>query len=146
MRCLLVNLACFTLALAAAFAESPKQSVIVVLRFEGDHVTFVSKSVEEGGTAPQRGTPELERMFYEVRGKDGEVIYADVIVDPRSPAQEGVDAKTGKMVGGATKLSSAETTLRFPSFPDAKTFTAYRRKESDGDDEGDREVLVEVSL
>lgn len=128
-----------------AFAEEAR-SILVVLKFDGKTVSFVSKDEETGAVAPQRGTPQMEPMFYEVRGEEGEVLYSDVIIDPRHPAQEGIDEETGKMVGGATPQEAGTTHLRFPAFPKAKTFTAYRRKQTGGEDDGDREKLVEVEL
>jgi hypothetical protein len=141
LRCLVLA----AMLIGSAWAqEAEDRSVIVVVKRDGDKLTLVEKLEDPGACPPQHGTPQFARMFFEVTGEDGDVMFAATIGETRFAHGDQYDVD-GKISGGLIDAKDQRLELRFPRFEGARRFTAYRRSAS-GEDEGEREVLLEVDL
>lgn len=132
------------LAASAWAQEADDTAVIVVVKRDGDKLVLVEKLEDPGPCPPQFGTPQLARMFFEITGETGDVLYAATIGETRYVASDQVEPD-GKLSGGLIDSKDRRLELRFPRFEGARRFTAYRRI-TGGDDAEEREVLLEVDL
>jgi hypothetical protein len=137
----------FALALGGmSHAQDTQPAIIVELKFSGEDTTIevVGKTEGEVHVPQQLGVPQLTPLFFEaVGGKDGEVVYADELRDPREIR---VDRENQSDTHTLVKVDEATTFIRIPTGGKIrpKELVIYRRTSEDS--EKGRSVLLRAGL
>lgn len=132
-----------------ALAQETMPAIVVELKFIKDKIEFVSKTEKEAFVPKQYGVPQMAHIFFEAQGgKDGDVIYADELHDPRE-----VRIDTGKAdpdgegdAGGEVKIEEATTTIVIPNSGQLRPKELVVYKRTSENSENGRTVLLRVGL
>lgn len=119
----------------AAFAGDPpvepERALLITLTWDGDTVAVDKVEKKELALPNQKGFPQLQRVFYELRDANGDTHYSGGLHDPRV-----VPHKESKPKGTST--------LAVPDIEEARKLVIMQRVSKDPDN--GRKVLMEADL
>lgn len=131
-------------------------AIVVELKFSGETIEVVGKTDKEAFVPKQNGVPQMAPLWYEALGSNGEVVYADVLPDPRelridsgdpaAPDATGeTDGAAAKNPGTTVQLEEANLSIAIPAGGRRpKDLVVYRR--SSENSESGRTELLRVGL
>lgn len=128
--------------LAAQGVEELQPAVLVLLHIKGDVVELVSKKDGEDFIRRQYGVPQMEPLFFEVFGAEGEVAYAADLADPSVVHTDG-DAGEAPPPGEVA-ASEGNLSISIPTAIQPRRLVVYRRVSDDL--ENGRKVLLDLGL
>lgn len=139
IRAMVVLIVCALAGGVWAQADEQVPAVVVTLKFTGRSVELAKKETREAHVVPQYGMPQLEELFYEAYGADGEAVYAGAIDDP-------LEVHGARLPGAppdALKVKEGRVRIAIPRAAGPRQLKVFRSVEGD---DGKRELLLEVSL
>lgn len=83
MKSILIALAFAAAALAGDPPVEPERALVITLKWEGDTISVDKVEKKEVALPGQKGFPQLLKVFYELRDKNGDVHYSGSLRDPR---------------------------------------------------------------
>lgn len=129
---LVLGLAFACAAVAGDPPVEPERALVITLKWEGDTVSVDKVEKKEVALPNQKGFPQLQRVFYELRDANGDTYYSGGLHDPR-------------VVPHATTVKAKGTSvLMVPDIEEARKLVIMERVSRDPDT--GRKVVVEADL
>src|SRR5687768_9250300 len=125
VRAMVVLVACALAGGAWAQADEQAPAVVVTLSFTERGVELLRKETREAVIVPEYGFAQLEPLFFEVYGAEGEVVFAGAIDDPlevRGPRMPGTSPDVLRLKEGRVRFA-------IPQEANPRRLKVFRRTE-----------------
>lgn len=129
---LFLGLAIAGAAFCADPPVEPERALIITLKWEGDTVSVDKVEKKEVALPGQKGFPQLQRVFYELRDANGDTYYSGGLRDPRIIPHSNAVKPTGT------------STLMVPDIEEARKLVIMERVSKDPDN--GRKIVMEADL